>query len=59
MNKLSNENELTLSEIATISGGHKQEESFWYMVGEFFAHQANANDAIYRDHGRTNMNNYF
>ncbi len=51
------------SEIKFVSGGHDDgngsdhvDEGFWYRVGEFFATQANVNDAIYQQYGNTNQN---
>jgi hypothetical protein len=50
-------------EVGLVSGGHTtstgnahEDRSFWYRVGVFFAAQANANDAIYKQYGNTNRN---
>lgn len=42
---------LNTKEIESVSGA-----GFWYNVGKFFAEQANANDAIFRQYGNTNHN---
>ena len=42
---------LDIKEIESVVGA-----GFWYNVGKFFAEQANANDAIYRQYGNTNHN---